>query len=118
MNDCKLAHRIKDYTSIRDVIAYFKRSEASLWAAANSLENENLSDELIERIYSNRNAYIEAMNKWEPETLVDVCQRLGVWVLQHYPDKSEAPEGEWDRLVVNSYFQLAGLLGIASVREE
>lgn len=118
MTHCNLSIKVTDYASISDVISYFKRSESSLWAASNSLECENLSEDLIDNIYRNRTAHIRQLNDREPETLIEVSERLGLWVLQHYPDSSIEPETEWDRLLISSYFQLTGLLGIMPVREE
>lgn len=118
MSHSYLSEPIQGYGSMREIIAYFKRSEASLWVASNSLEQEALSDELIDRIYVNRESYAARVNAYEPETLAEVSERLGLWVLQHYPDRGSEPQSDWDELIVKSYFQLTGFLGVRPLRDE
>jgi len=113
--------RLKNRDSIvelREMIDFFKRSEAALWSIANSLKQEDKFEELIDGIFEAREDHVVRLNKIEPDTLIDISERLGLWVLQHYPHKSITPEPVWDRLIINSYFQLAGFLGIEPVREE
>ena len=118
MADWSRLQKSAAYYSLKDVLEYFKRSEAALWTVANNLTQENLADELIDRIYETREEYIRQLNKWEPDTLIGVSERLGLWVLQNYPNREVEPESEWDQLILSSYFQLTGFLGIAPVREE
>lgn len=111
--------KIRDgIVELREVIDFFKRSEAALWSTANNLKQEDKFDELVSGIFEAREDYVVRLNKIEPDTLIDISERLGVWVLQHYPHKSITPETAWDRLILNSYFQLAGFLGVEPVREE
>ncbi|MDG1827145.1 MAG: hypothetical protein P8H62_12860 [Henriciella sp.] len=106
------------FLDLNHTIEYFRRSEAALWTVANCLKRETIADALIEDIYSTRESCVARLNTSKPDTLDDVSKRLGLWVLQNYPDKRSEPESEWDRQIVNSYFQMTRLLGIEPVREE
>ncbi|MEM6653832.1 MAG: hypothetical protein AAGA72_07060 [Pseudomonadota bacterium] len=110
--------RISTPSSFEEVLEYFHRTDAALWSAAQSLELEAATDALIEEIFETRESVAHAISTWEPESLIELAQNLSLWVLQRYPDKTCPPENEWDQVILNAYFQLAGLIGIAPVREE
>lgn len=106
------------YLPVKEMIDFFKKSETALDLASKSLSEEDIAEALVDRVYETREAYVAAINMWEPETLVEISERLGLWVLQNYPDKKMEPRNEWDRLVLQAYFQLTGFIGVEPVREE
>lgn len=102
--------------SADQLIDQFVTTSSLAWLSAASIEQETVFQDKVDEAYMLQQSLITAINKQPSETLNDVCRRLGLWVLSNYPDETQEVESEWDRLIINAYYDIAGFLGTNTFR--